>query len=220
MTPLPHFFLTDDLVASMPRPEVVATITALKECGLLKYPYPEFTLAFRPSAFDEECGRIAGQMRLTVTVFAGEEFRRTGYYPILVADLDDGRSTTIDVSDCPVEVHHGWHQMFSHACCLLVAALATKNTTISTTYNKRAARGIGNGPMRMSNGVIHLSRTVIDLPPAEHDSTGRRMPRHLRRGHVHRWRKGDGYVSKFLNPIWVNDRLGGATKTPQYEVKA
>jgi hypothetical protein len=162
--------------------------------------------------------------------------------PAIVATRPDGGSFIVDLSTAqtywPSGRHHAgsdphsseWKVCEKHhrseagqALALLLVSLATKNTDQSVGYNKRAARGIGNGAFRSRDGaIIYRSATTIRPAKQFYDPTGRTMPIHWRCGHVHRWRKKDGsFVRKFLPPILVNAVHGPApAKKPAYVVSA
>ncbi len=109
---------------------------------------------------------------------------------------------------------------------LLTAALATSNVHKHTSINKRAGRGYASGHFRGRDGVIRLSRTILDIPaPEPGEPTGKRQPFHLRRGHKHGFRTGKNHegplIYKFIPAMLINSELrppGAPDPAPKYEV--
>lgn len=243
-TPLPHFTLTNALIQSLDADEAYATCKALAECGLLSLPYPAQTITFSSTQFTTAKGwqgiieidsitRYDGSempVMATITRFFIDSLGRmkAGMYPQIRLEMHPGHWTELDLSKMDYEAksplydRSNWGNMVSAMASLLVTALNTKNIVQHTKHNKRALTkpGQSKGVFKSGN-VIHLSCTKLDLPPAAPGHTGKRMPMHLRRGHVHRWLKGDGsYSVKFLPAILVNKNLGGVVAARDYEVTA
>ncbi len=109
---------------------------------------------------------------------------------------------------------------------LLTAALATSNVHKHTAINKRAGKGYASAHFRGRDGVIRLSRTILDIPaPAPGEPTGKRQPFHLRRGHKHSFRTGKNHegpmIVKFIKAMLINNELrppGALDPAPKYEV--
>lgn len=244
--PLPHFEITRELFTAMTFKEVNGTIAALHECGLLSLPYEMQTIRF--SVEDVACTPGWGDASLRIedvyvtmtcsnSITWTEEKTLVMIDSVLDCEREDGRLWWADW-DRKIWRMDGWKiaepipaenlpaiRYYTDACNvvvrLLVAALATKNVAKTTAVNKRASRGIGSGKFRAANGVIRVSVTTLDVPKV-YNETGRRVRMHLRRGHVHRWRKGDGtLVAKFLPAMLVNkDQAVTGAVTPEYKVTA
>lgn len=119
------------------------------------------------------------------------------------------------------------------AAGLLVAALATRNTMKTYSYNKRI--GTGQRPKAKFEGpdrsTIYLSITSLDVPPRskmtnDPDNPARLgvSPRpHWRMGHAHKYwigsKKGDrSQITKFIPPIFVNADPDFVQSTRKYVV--
>jgi|GEM_PF-4600516 len=242
---LPSFYLTKDLVEAIDRAEAIATVDLLQKMNLAQFPYPAQTLSFDvddyfrsrgwcigPATADEraaearyESGPLAAITCLVTILIKEQEVD-----PNVLIEMSDGAWIVVDLLTntvsgpkgvaraAPLEHFEIVTAMMGSMMALFLAALATKNTVQHTTHNPRAARGHGKGLFKTRHGAIYISRTVVDAPKV-YNETGRRMPVHLRRGHIHRWLKGDGSHSvKFLPSIWVNAKMGGTPRVPEYEV--
>jgi hypothetical protein len=246
----PHFELTCDLVNSIARKEAIATVEALSECNLLSFPYPCFTLSFdwetfltskgwvgAPQSLIDEMREPGDTIKVTACVAGPVELIYDDKRPALVYSVNqvvlferaNGQWYELNILTGKVDPYN---DVFSEGVrgtvdkaindhvMLLLVALATKTTVLSTSRNSYAKLGKGFGNMRCAGTghTVFVSRTIVDVPACVATGTGKRMPRHLRRGHVHRWKTKEGHVSKFLPPIWVNDALSGGDEQPKYKV--
>lgn len=232
--------------------EAQATAEALHTCGMLSLPYPLQTVKYSGDAYcrspswdswrpsDEELmsgpemfstfavGDVTfnpADNKIGVTI-SGKVLVETADGNWFECDLRTGLCrpgphTRMSFTHMPAVWLECAKDMATDMTLLLVTALNTKNVVKHTGLNKRASRGIGKGKYR-TGGIIHLSCTTFSLPPTPSCPSGRTMPLHLRRGHVHRWRKGDGtFAVKFLPAMLVNkDKVTGTVKMPEYEVNA
>jgi hypothetical protein len=143
----------------------------------------------------------------------------------------DGDSAVRDIAAADAEspgFRREWQCFACDVLTTLILSLATRNVVKRTSMNRRA--GTDKRPksqFRGPPGVVYLSRTVIETPPAcemendaDHPPGAAKRP-HMRRGHLHTVAFGVGRAERrkqWFPSVFVNADAGYVMAGRKYKI--
>ena len=233
------FILSDEIVASLTREEVEATIDDMRELGIAKLPYYTFAIQISTAAWQYIIFDAVHELDKYGVIKHPDQWLRFSHR---LESLDTAQSI-IGKFNCMTS---GGRDMFDlldkdkdlsaegkrvlgetvgytagQLLRILTVVLATKNVVKTETVNKLARLGIG-----LKKNPYHKTTTLTIGKVTEkadgkggHDGSHRRP--HLRRGHKREQRYGPGFQftrSIFIEPIFVNADEGWIAERTAYNV--
>lgn len=215
ITPVPHFSLAPDLVAVMTREDVQKSILAMVEAGIARLPFAptliEFSLSEKVRRFVLVDEHEAGFTAEVATLHSDR-----------LADVSASKvAIRVTATGLGVEGHRdeaeGIAVAFAVSAALLMLNIKGVEKQVVQVDKLNRARG-RLGRTRVPSHTLVRIGTIFDRQGrGESAGTGRKMPVHLRAGHVRNQACGpelSEHRPVYILPVLVNYRDGEAEPRP------
>lgn len=214
------YCIADDLMEILPRADVQTSIAAMIEAGVARLPFSPLLLEFRlkPSpmwhfVLLEEIGNVGTSIRAR-QIYMGPDYSvvspsrvECSVHPGLI--VVDKASGELEAASVGIAV----------SIALLMLNIRGVDKQVIETGTLNRARAKRNRPPIPRHTLLRIG-TIYDWKGGAHrhgDSTGRRMPVHLRAGHCRNQACGEGFRDHkvvYIPPVLVNFRPGDAIPVP------
>lgn len=224
------FRLSEELLRSVSKEEVEATIAGMKELGICHAPYDEMDIVVTErifmSHFLEKPEKIIPGRDNTTSVIFRYDFSKSAIIDILMNHLPievNGRTRLLGwmkLNDwlfmkgqkeplrvTPERYHWMSYEFGIKLLDILIVLLATKNVVKETRECKTLRLGIGSRERHLYTTTLSIGRVTEHSSSESDDSNGESRRPHLRRGHVRRQHYGlrnEMSKSIWIDPVFVN----------------